>query len=46
MSNLQTLLGNKIFTAGQFELAVSLFTNMVQKNEFDEFLTLPAYQYI
>ena len=46
MSNLQTLLGNKIFTTGQFELAVSLFTNMVQKNEFDEFLTLPAYQYI
>ena len=46
MSNLQTLLGDKIFTTGQFELAVSLFTNMVQKNEFDEFLTLPAYQYI
>ena len=46
MSNLQALLGDKIFTTGQFELAVSLFTNMVQKNEFDEFLTLPAYQYI
>ncbi|MBC8311984.1 MAG: malate synthase A [Candidatus Marinimicrobia bacterium] len=46
MSNLQTLLGDELFSSGKFELAISLFTNMVQKNEFDEFLTLPAYQYI
>ena len=46
MNKLQTLLGNELFTNGQFELAISLFTNMVQKNKFDEFLTLPAYDYI
>jgi malate synthase len=46
MHKLQTLLGNEIFTNGKFELAISLFTNMVRKNKFDEFLTLPAYDYI
>ena len=46
MSNLRTLLGDELFQSGKFELAITLFTDMVQKNEFDEFLTLPAYQYI
>lgn len=46
MSNLKTLLGDELFTSGKFELAITLFTDMVQKDEFDEFLTLPAYQYI
>ena len=46
MSNLRTLLGDELFQSGKFELAITLFTDMVQKDEFDEFLTLPAYQYI
>ena len=46
MSNLQALLGDQRFASGKFELATSLFTHMIQKNDFDEFLTIPAYQYI
>lgn len=46
MNKLQIQLGNELFTSGKFELATTLFTDMVQKDEFDEFLTLPAYQYI
>ena len=46
MNSLKNLLGNKNFKSGKFELAITLFTDMVQKNEFDDFLTLPAYQYI
>ena len=33
MKNLQILLGDKLLNSGKFELAVSLFTEMVQKNE-------------
>jgi malate synthase len=46
MNNLHTLLGDELFQSGKFELAITLFTEMVQKDGFDEFLTLPAYQYI
>lgn len=46
ITNLQTLLGNELFQSRKFELAITLFTDMVQKDKFDEFLTLPAYQYI
>jgi malate synthase len=46
MNNLQAQLGDELFQSGKFELAINLFTDMVQKDEFDEFLTLPAYQYI
>ena len=46
MNKLQIQLGNELFTSGKFELATTLFTDMVQKDEFDEFLTIPAYQYI
>jgi malate synthase len=46
MNKLQIQLGDELFTSGKFELATTLFTDMVQKDEFDEFLTLPAYQYI
>ena len=30
----------------KFKLAISLFSDMVLKNEFDDFLTLPAYKHI
>ena len=46
INNLQILLGDEMLNSGNFELAITLFTDMVQKDEFDEFLTLPAYQYI
>ena len=46
MNKLQIQLGDELFTSGKFEMATTLFTDMVQKDEFDEFLTLPAYQYI
>ncbi|MDP7512848.1 MAG: malate synthase A, partial [Candidatus Marinimicrobia bacterium] len=31
---------------GKLELAADLFTNMVLNEEFDEFLTLPAYNHL
>jgi len=34
------------FDNGKFELAMNLFQDMILKEEFDEFLTLPAYQHI
>ena len=50
MSNPHThifsLISNEIYKKGKFELATDLFVNMIEKNEFDEFLTLPAYEYI
>ena len=39
-------LGEKRYDAGRFEDASSLFSEMIKKDEFDEFLTLPAYNYI
>jgi len=37
-------LGDERFSSGHFEAAASLFGDMVRKDEFDEFLTLPAYE--
>jgi malate synthase len=34
------------FTAGRFDAAARLFGDMIKKSEFDEFLTLPAYDYL
>jgi malate synthase len=39
-------LGAERFAAGSFETATKLFVEIVQKTEFDEFLTLPAYDYL
>ena len=39
-------IGEKRYDAGRFEDASSLFAEMIKKDEFDEFLTLPAYNYI
>ena len=38
--------GSARFSAGHFETASRLFGEMVKKEEFDEFLTLPAYEYL
>ena len=37
-------LGEGRFESGHFEAAARLFGDMVRKDEFDEFLTLPAYE--
>lgn len=39
-------LGAERYRSGHFELAARLFGDMVRKHEFDEFLTLPAYEYL
>lgn len=38
--------GNERFEKGKFDLATTLFTEMILSKELDEFLTLKAYQYI
>jgi len=35
-----------VFETRRFELAIQLFDDLVLSKEFEEFLTLPAYQYI
>ena len=39
-------IGKDRYNTGKFALAVDLFSNMIKKDEFDEFLTLPAYKFI
>ena len=39
-------IGDERFNKGKFDLALKLFKEMIFKEDFDEFLTLPAYQYI
>ena len=38
--------GEKNVHHTKFELAIQLFDTLVLSEEFEEFLTLPAYQYI
>ena len=37
-------IGPERFRKGQFEAATRLFGNMIRNPEFDDFLTLPAYE--
>jgi malate synthase len=46
MSKIEQEIGEKRFLNGKFDLALKLFKEMIFKEDFDEFLTLPAYQYI
>ena len=46
MNEIQNEIGTERFKKGKFDLALKLFKNMIFKDDFDEFLTLPAYQYI
>ena len=39
-------IGGKRFSGGKFSDASSLFSEMIKQDEFDEFLTLPAYNYL
>ena len=39
-------IGSERFESGKFELATDLFKEMINTDNFDEFLTLPAYKHI
>ena len=39
-------IGPEKFESGKFELATDLFKEMIKSDNFDEFLTLPAYKHI
>ena len=39
-------IGKEKYSNGKFDLASRLFEDMILSKEFDEFLTLPAYNYI
>ena len=45
-NNIKSEVGEARFSNGCFDLALELFKNMVYSIDFDEFLTLPAYQHI
>ena len=38
--------GSERFDSGRFQLALQLFDEMIRADDFSEFLTLPAYQYL
>lgn len=44
MAELRKVLGDDAFSAGHFEQATALFSKMSTSDEFEEFLTLPAYR--
>jgi len=46
LDGIQFEVGIDQFEQGKFMEASQLFSEMIIKNEFDEFLTIPAYQYI
>ena len=46
LNTIKTEIGDSAFNNGKFTLATKLFVDMIQKNDFDEFLTLPAYSHI
>jgi hypothetical protein len=38
--------GESRFTGGKFNLAAKLYEQMMTSGQFDEFLTLKAYEYV
>lgn len=46
LDKLKAMLGEARFEKGKFTLASQLFEKMMTSTEFDEFLTLKAYQYV
>ena len=43
LNGIQSEVGTNRFEQGKFTEAAQLFSEMITKNEFDEFLTIPAY---
>lgn len=46
MAKLKDSLGAERFAAGNFETAIELFRDMSTADDFEEFLTLPAYRHL
>jgi malate synthase len=46
MDAIREEVGDEYFNNGKFELAMQLFDTMIREDEFEDFLTLPAYQYV
>ena len=46
LTEIKNEIGKERYDDGKFDIASSLFKEMILKNDFDEFLTLPAYQLI
>jgi len=46
LQKIKEYVGKERFEKGKFDLATTLFTEMILSKELDEFLTLKAYQYI
>jgi len=46
LKKLEGMLGSERFKSGKFDLAAQLFETMMTSANFDEFLTLAAYEYV
>ena len=44
MAKLRTTLGAEAYDAGRYAEAAAMFVEMVTAEEFEDFLTLPAYE--
>jgi len=44
LANIRELVGAERFEAGKYEEAAALFADMITADDFEEFLTLPAYE--
>jgi malate synthase len=46
MNKIKAAMDEDAFKAGKFEIAIKLFTTMTLAPEFEEFLTVPGYEYL
>ncbi|CAM1347218.1 malate synthase A [Tenacibaculum insulae] len=46
IENIKKYVGDERYTSGKFKTAIKLFDDLILNEEFVEFLTLPAYQYL
>lgn len=46
MDAIRSEVGDARFESGHFSLAMQLFDTMIREDDFTDFLTLPAYQYV
>ncbi len=43
---IKNYVGEQNYTEGKFEKAIDLFTQLVEQENYEEFLTIPAYEYL
>jgi malate synthase len=46
MENIQALYGEKLYASGQFDLARQIFDRLIVSDQFSDFLTSVAYEYV